>query len=125
MIPWTAIESSRSKIELLKPKLHRHKNSKTACLNYKNLFVEEKSAEDVKDMLTMYRDKHPDHLPAHENLLDFLHQEYSDEPDVLVPHLKHCVEKFPGSLDHALRYSEVLKNYSNPIKLYSFNFRRC
>ena len=71
-----------------------------------------KSAEDVKDMLTMYRDKHPDHLPAHENLLDFLHQEYSDEPDVILPQLKQCVEKFPGSLDYALRYSEVKRKYS-------------
>ena len=74
------------------------------------IFAEEKSAEDVKDMLIGYRDKYPDHLPAHEHLLDFLHQEYSDDPDIILPHLKLCLEKFPSCLDYALRYCEVMTN---------------
>ena len=69
----------------------------------------------MEDMLTLYRDKYPDHLPAHENLLDFLHQEYSDEPDILLPHLKYCLEKFPCNVDRALLYSEVMRISSSTL----------
>ena len=64
-------------------------------------------------MLTSYRDKYPDHLPAHEHLLDFLLEEHSEETDVILPHLKFCLLKFPSSLEYALRYCEVISRSLN------------
>ena len=69
--------------------------------------MDEKSADDVKDLLTEYRNDNMEHLPAHEHLLEFLFQEYEDETDILLEELKIFSEYFPWD-EHVLMYCKVL-----------------
>ena len=71
------------------------------------MFTDEKSADDVKDMLTDNRNENMDHLPAHQHLLEFLFQEYEDETDVLIDELKLLSGEFPWE-KRVLTYCELL-----------------
>jgi len=75
--------------------------------------MEEKSADDIKDLLTENRDENVDHLPAHLHLLDFLFQEYLDETDILLEELKIFSERFYWE-PYILTYCKLLlKNEEN------------
>lgn len=69
--------------------------------------MDEKSADDVKDMLTEYRNDNLDHLPAHQHLLEFLFQEYEDETEILIEELKIFSEQFPWD-ESVLTYCKLL-----------------
>merc|ERR1719154_867101 len=69
--------------------------------------MDEKSADDVKDILTQYRDDNLEHLPAHQHLLQFLFQEYEDETEILLEELKLFSEQFLWD-ENVLRYCKLL-----------------
>eukprot|EP00092_Neocalanus_flemingeri_P006805 GFUD01007349.1.p1 GENE.GFUD01007349.1~~GFUD01007349.1.p1 ORF type:complete len:681 (+),score=167.52 GFUD01007349.1:40-2082(+) len=69
--------------------------------------MDEKCADDVKDLLTEYRDENIDHLPAHQHLLEFLFQEYEDETDILIEELNIFCKEFPWD-GNVLRYCKLL-----------------
>ena len=71
------------------------------------MFTDEKSADDVKDMLTDNRNENMDNLPAHQHLLEFLFQEYEDETDLLIDELKLLSGEFPWE-KRVLTYCELL-----------------
>ena len=46
-----------------------------------------KRADDVKNLLTEYRNENMDHIPANQHLLEFLFQEYEEETEILLEEL--------------------------------------
>jgi len=69
--------------------------------------MDEKSADDVKDLLTEYRNENMDHLPAHQHLLDFLFQEYEEETEILLEELGKFYDEFPWD-EMVLTYCKLL-----------------
>merc|ERR1719233_1374847 len=69
--------------------------------------MDEKSADDVKDLLTEYRDENMDHLPAHQHLLEFLFQEYEEETEILLEELGKFYDEFPWD-EKVLTYCKLL-----------------
>ena len=57
--------------------------------------LEERTADDVLDLLTKYRDEHIKHIACHTPLLEFLDREYNDELEMRVKHLTIAADQFP------------------------------
>ena len=57
--------------------------------------LEERTADDVLDLLTKYRDEHIKHIACHTPLLEFLDREYNDEVEMRVKHLTIAADQFP------------------------------
>ena len=57
--------------------------------------MEEKSADDVLELLTKYRDTHINHIACHTPLLEFLEREYCEEVELRVTHLTIAADQFP------------------------------
>ena len=57
--------------------------------------MEERTADDVLDLLTKYRDEHINHVACHTPLLEFLDREYRDEFELREKHLVIAADQFP------------------------------
>ena len=57
--------------------------------------MEERSADEVLDLLIKYRDEHINHIVCHTPLLEFLEREYCDEVELRVKHLLIAADHFP------------------------------
>jgi len=69
--------------------------------------MDEKSADDVKDILTEYRNENMEHLPAHQHLIEFLFQEYEEETEILLEELTLFCKQFPWDKT-VLTYCQLL-----------------
>merc|ERR1719234_657897 len=56
--------------------------------------LEERSADEVLDLLTKYRDVHISHIACHTPLLEFLEREYREEVEIRVKHLTIAADQF-------------------------------
>ena len=57
--------------------------------------LEERTADEVLELLIKYRDAHPDTIACHTPLLEFLEREYCEEVELRVKHLKVAADQFP------------------------------
>jgi hypothetical protein len=69
--------------------------------------MDEHCADDVLDLLIEFRDSNIDHLPAHEPLLSFLLEEFSEEDELVSEHLKVFSSQFPWD-ERVLDYVEMV-----------------
>ena len=70
--------------------------------------MKEESVEEVINMLTIYRDTNPNHLPAHKTLLEVVQIHCQDDQELIINSLDKCLQHFPCSLEYVLRYCEIL-----------------
>ena len=57
--------------------------------------LEERTADEVLELLIKYRDAHLDTVACHTPLLEFLEREYCEEVELRVKHLKVAADQFP------------------------------